>query len=103
MDLSALKNAIDNGQYLWRKHALTRLAERGIGQEEALEVIQEGEAIENYPDDSPYPSCLMFKKVNERPIHVVVALDSEENFGYIITVYEPSPEEFESDFRTRRN
>ena len=103
MDLSALKNAIDKGQYLWRKHALTRLAERGINQEEALEVIQEGEVIENYPDDSPYPSCLIFKKVYERPIHVVVALDSEESFAYIITVYEPSPEEFESDFRTRRN
>jgi len=103
MNLSALKKAISEGQYLWRKHALIRLAERGINQEEALEVIQEGEVIENYPDDTPYPSCLIFKKVDERPIHVVVAFDSEDDFAYIITVYEPSLEEFESDFRTRRN
>ena len=103
MNLSSLKKAINNGQYLWRKHALARLAERGIKQEEALEVIQEGEVIENYPDDTPYPSCLIFKKINERPIHVVVALDSEDDFAYIITVYEPSSEEFESDFKTRRN
>ncbi|MCF7890535.1 DUF4258 domain-containing protein [Candidatus Bipolaricaulota bacterium] len=103
MDLSALKKAIDKEQYLWRKHALTRLAERGINQEEAIEVIKEGEVVENYPDDTPYPSCLTFKKVDGRPIHVVVALDSKENFAYIITVYEPSSEEFESDFKTRRN
>jgi len=68
-----------------------------------LEAIQEGEVIDNYPDDLPYPSCLIFKKVSDRPIHVVVALDSENDFAYLITVYEPSPEEFESDFRTRRN
>ena len=103
MNLSALKKAISEGQFLWRKHALIRMVERGIGQKEALKVIKEGQVIEDYPEDTPYPSCLIFKKVDERPIHVVVAFDSEDDFAYIITVYEPSLDEFESDFKTRRN
>lgn len=103
MNLSTLRKAINEGQYLWRKHALIRLAERGFNQEKVLHVIKEGEVIEDYPDDTPYPSCLIFKKVEQRPIHVVVALDPEDDFAYIITVYEPSSEEFESDFKTRRN
>ena len=68
MNLSTLKKAINEGQYLWRKHALIRLAERGINQEEVLNVIKEGEVIEDYPEDTPYPSCLIFKKVDQRPI-----------------------------------
>lgn len=102
MDLSVLKDAINSGEYLWKKHSLIRLSERGISQEEALKVILKGEVIEDYPDDQPYPSCLMFKEVNGRPLHLVVALDKENNFAYIITAYEPSLDEFEPDYRTRR-
>ena len=90
MELSALRNAIKRGDYLWKKHSLVRLTERNISQDEALEVILSGEVIEEYPDDQPYPSCLMFKEVNERPLHLVVAMDTEGNFAYTITVYEPS-------------
>ena len=103
MEVSALRPAINHGDYLWKKHCLVRLAERNISQDEALEVILDGEVIEDYPDDEPYPSCLMFKEVNGRPLHLVVALDLDDNFAYVITVYEPSLDEFKPDYRTRRN
>jgi len=40
--------------------------------------------------------------VGERPIHVVVAEDTDET-AYIITVYEPDPAEWNADFTLRTN
>lgn len=40
--------------------------------------------------------------VRGRPLHVVAALDAQGPDVYIITVYEPSPEKFEQDWKTRR-
>jgi hypothetical protein len=61
-----------------------------------------GQVIENYPDDAPYPSALVLGFARDRPVHVVVALDTSAPEAHIITVYEPSPDEFEPDSRTRR-
>ena len=69
---------------------------------EVLEVINSGEIIEEYKDDYPYASCLMFKMVNYRPIHVVVASNESEMQQIIVTVYIPDLSKFESDFKTRK-
>lgn len=63
---------------------------RNISRGEILEIIKRGEIVEEYPDDQPYPSCLILGFINQRPIHVVAGFDSEENMIYIITAYEPS-------------
>jgi hypothetical protein len=42
-----------------------------------LEVILNGEIIEDYSQDKPFPSCLIFKIVNGKPYHIVVSYDSE--------------------------
>lgn len=61
-----------------------------------------GEIIENYPDDFPHPSCLIYGyTINDRSvIHVVVSCNGE-NVG-IITVYFPDSDEFENDLKTRK-
>lgn len=61
-----------------------------------------GEIIENYPDDFPHPSCLIYGyTINDRSvIHVVVSCN-EENIG-IITAYFPDSDEFENDLKTRK-
>ncbi|MBM4121748.1 MAG: DUF4258 domain-containing protein [Nitrospira sp.] len=42
--------------------------------EEVLQVLNVGEIIETYPEDSPYPSCLILgRTVTERPLHIVCA------------------------------
>ena len=76
--------------------------ERGISKKDIIEVIEQGEIIEQYKDDYPYPSCLMFKMVNHRPIHVVVENDIGEKKKIIITVYIPDKTTFKSDFKTRK-
>ena len=37
-------------------------------------VLQTGEVIEEYPDDTPFPSYLILGFVGDRPFHVVVAV-----------------------------
>ena len=61
-----------------------------------------GQVIENYQDNVPYPSALVLGFSGGRPVHVVVALDASAPEAHIITVYEPSPDEFEPDWRTRK-
>ncbi len=60
-----------------------------------------GEIIEDYPNDYPNPSCLMFGyTLNNRVIHVVIGYDVENI--YIITAYYPNTDKFELDMKTRR-
>ena len=57
-----------------RVHALRQMFRRRITYTEIREVIVRGVKIEDYPDDTPYPSCLVSGIVNDRPLHVVLAL-----------------------------
>ena len=57
------------------------------------EALNEGEVIEEYPKDRPYPSYLMYGKTNKgRPLHIVCAVIKKEKTLVIITVYHPNPE-----------
>lgn len=102
MDIRELQGAIRTGNFEWRKHTLIRLAERNIAQDKILEVILNGEVIEDYPQDKPFPSCLIFKVVEDIPYHVVVGYDAVNKRTYIITAYNPTLDKFELDFKTRR-
>ena len=97
-----IKECIKNNNFEWRKHALIRMAERDIAQNDILKVILQGEIIEMYPNDTPYPSCLMLGKIREKIYHVVIALDEADKFLYIITAYEPSIKKFDILGKKRR-
>ena len=76
--------------------------QRKISTEEIRLVLQQGTVIEEYPDDLPFPSYLLLAKVNNRPIHVVMAQDLVERKVIIITVYEPDSNKWEDGFEKRR-
>jgi len=44
---------------VFRVHAIQRMFERGFTEEDVRSVVETGENIEYYPDDSPFPSRLM--------------------------------------------
>ncbi|MEW5692668.1 MAG: DUF4258 domain-containing protein [Candidatus Hydrogenedentota bacterium] len=79
-----------------------RLFERNIAQNLILDVILYGEVIEEYPEDKPFSSCLIFKLIEGKPYHVIVSYDSEFKKAYVITGYIPTLDKFEGDFKTRR-
>ena len=83
-------------------HALRRIFEREIAEEWVLKALAEGEVIADYPEDRPYPSQLLLHFSGNTPLHVVVAIDEENQYSYIITTYIPDSQLWESDFRTRR-
>lgn len=90
------------GHLVFRPHAIQRMFERGISTPQVRRALEEGQVIEDYPDDSPYPSRLVLGWHESRPIHVVAAHNEEENETIVITVYEPDPQKWDSDFRRRR-
>lgn len=97
-----MKNIIEkvlNKKISVSKHAIARLHERQIEIDHIVEVITEGEIIEEYPTDYPYPSCLILGYYKSRPIHIVCS-DSEP--VYIITAYEPNIEKWHEDYKQRR-
>jgi len=102
VNINKLRETILKNNFEWRKHTLVRLAERNISQNVVLEVILKGEVIEDYPEDRPFSSCLMFKVVKGKPFHIVVSLDEQNQKAYIITAYKPNLDKFESDFKKRR-
>jgi hypothetical protein len=78
------------------------MMERGISRDEVKQALLDGELIEEYPNDNPFPSGLILGFINEIPLHVVLGIDKETNYCYIITAYWPDLEYFESDYKTRR-
>jgi len=76
--------------------------ERGITIPDVKEAVQNGVIIKSYPEDKPYPSYLMLHSINNRPIHIVISMNSKSNICTIVTAYEPSPELWENDFKTKK-
>lgn len=88
--------------YYFSGHAVQRMFEKNISKEDVLTVIANGSVIATYSDDKPFPSFLKLGFVNERPIHVVFAVDEESGTCHVITVYPPDPDLWNNDFKSRR-
>ena len=101
MDLLKLKELISARKIKWSNHCLERMGERDISIADVKVCISSGEIIEDYPNDFPHPSCLIYgQSVAGQIIHVVAGCDGET--VYIITAYIPNTDKFEADLKTRR-
>jgi hypothetical protein len=76
--------------------------ERRISEADVRQVLQHGETIELYPNDTPYPSRLVLGMINDSPLHMVAAYNGADDETIVITVYHPDPALWSADFRTRR-
>ena len=93
---------VESGQIEWKKHALQRMFERAISRAEVKKTIVNGEVIEVYEEDYPFPSFLIANINSEKPLHVVLSYDERMQMCYIITAYEPDTRYFLDDLMTRR-
>ena len=101
LSLDIIRELCKMRQIKWTTHAVTRYQERGITRDEIINCIEHGEVIEEYPDDYPHPSCLIFHIVIVgKPLHVVVGHDEE--YVYVITAYRPSLDKWKNGFRERK-
>lgn len=96
-----IKRLCKSDTLVWKHHALKRLQQRKILQSEVEECICNGEIIETYTEDTPFPSCLVFGiTLNGRYLHTVCSI-GDGNL-YIITAYQPDTDKWESDYKTRK-
>ena len=82
------------------QHSRKRFMERGISISDVSVTINEGDIIEQYPDDYPFPSCLILGTASGKVIHVIASID--DGMMYIITAYIPDSNKLESDWKTRK-
>ena len=58
--------------------------------------------VEEYPKDKYFPSFLLLGLQGDEAFHVLFGADTEGRNVRVVTAYYPSPEEWESDLKTRR-
>jgi hypothetical protein len=87
---------------LYRIHAIQRMFERRVSEETVRQVLQSGEMIEDYSDDMPSPGGLILGRRGNRPLHVVVAENLQEDELVVITIYEPNSSQWKSGSRDRK-
>ena len=84
MDIENIINAIRDSRVRITDHADEEALDDSLTYEEIYSSVIQGEVIENYPNDKPYPSCLiMGKNFSGEPIHSVWAYNPENLMGSI--------------------
>lgn len=82
-------------------HGQLRLNEQNITVDDVMNAIDNGEIIEQYPDDFPFPSCLILGlSINDVYIHIVVSMNDDKI--YLITAYVPNTDKWEADLKNRK-
>ena len=87
---------------IYSGHAVRQMFARKISRVEVSELLRNGEAIEEYKDDKPFPSYLVLGFVGGRALHVVVAVERKSQKCHIVTAYDPNPDIWEEGFKKRR-
>jgi len=87
--------------FIYREHAIQRMFERDILEVDVENSIKNGEIIEEYLDDKPYPSFLVLGLSKIKPLHVVFAKNYEDNQIIIITAYYPDKDKWSDDYKKR--
>ena len=82
IDIGEIKLLCRKRALRWTDHVLVRLIQRSIDTDDVVYALQNGEIIEQYPTDYPYPSCLVLGVVlNNNFIHVVCAQCGETSYN----------------------
>lgn len=101
MDIQKIKFLCNDDNIEVTQHMLLRFQQRHISYREIKEAIINGEIIKEYPNDKPFPSCLVlgYTKKN-RVLHVVVGVADDKL--WLITAYEPDKTQWNEDFKTKK-
>lgn len=87
----------------YTRHAVQRMASRGLSAATVADIVEHGDVIEDNPTDFPYPSCLLLGWDGGTAFHVVAARDPVNEECVVVTVYVPEPARWTPDFRKRKS
>jgi hypothetical protein len=92
IEIETITESIKANRFRITDHADEEAINDGISLVQAFESISNGQIIEQYPEDDPYPSCLIYSKLeNGDPIHTVWAFNPATSASVLITTYRPDP------------
>ncbi len=100
--LDFIKSCIRRRRIRWTYHVNMRLEGRFIPRDTILSSVDKYEIIEEYLKDKYLPSYLVYAEYEGRIVHIQIATDLENDNITIVTVYKPSLDKWEKDFKTRR-
>jgi hypothetical protein len=102
MKIEDINSAIQSNRVRISDHADEEAQSDELTFDEVYFSVVHGEILEQYPEDKPYPSCLVHGRTfGGDPVHTVWAFNTENQWAVLITVYRPDPERW-IDFRKRR-
>ena len=102
MNLARIHDAIRSNRIRITNHATDEAEDDDLLLDEILASVLIGELIEQYPNDRPYPSCLIYGvDTTGDAIHSVWAYNEDTEWAVLITVYRPDPARW-IDGRMRR-
>ncbi len=102
MNLENIIDAIRHSRLRITDHADEEAQADNLSFDEVFSSVLQGEIIEEYPSDRPYPSCLVYGKTFQgEPVHSVWAFNPEKGWAVLITVYRPDPSRW-IEWRKRR-
>ena len=82
-------------------HTAERCRQRGITAKDIKQVVETGEIIEQYPEDFPFPSCLICGKDSAGKV-AHVCISDEGIASRIITAYYPDKDKWDESFKIRK-
>jgi len=101
LNIELITNMTKNDKLRWTEHIIIRLFQRNISQSDIESALLNGEIIEEYEEDYPYPSCLVYgMNLKNEVMHIVCGSNGEEL--WLITAYYPDTSEWEKDLKTRK-
>ncbi len=102
MNLEDIIDAIRHDRVRITDHADEEAQADQLSFDEVFVSVFQGEIIEEYPDDTPYPSCLVYGETFKEPVHTVWAYNQGNRWAVLVTVYRPDPERW-IEWRRRRS
>ena len=101
MDIKNIIQAIQANRVRITDHADEEAYIDKLSFDEIFFSIFQGEIIETYLTDVPYPSCLIYGRTfRGEPVHSVWAYNEKNEWTVLITVYRPDPNKW-IDWRKR--
>jgi len=97
MNIENIINSIQHSHVRITDHADEEAFDDQLKYEEIYFSVIHGEIIENYLNDRPYPSCLVFgRNFSGEPIHSVWAYNEDNSWAVLVTVYRPDPKKWKN-------
>ncbi|MEW6620071.1 MAG: DUF4258 domain-containing protein [bacterium] len=103
MNIKFVQECINNKDFYITYHAFLMMNEREIKRFELIRSLYKGEIIERNPESKPYPSFLVLGWLESGdPLHIKCSHSPIGKRLRIVTVYVPSDEKWEKDYKTRK-